>query len=210
MTCIENSSFWLLCEQQSEVFWLSPTLIPGISSVQLPTLWGPRAVLLSNQRFGGPSSWRGPLLCKSRAPQCPVSCPPAKEAEAEWSPGLALARCFVLLWPGAGSCGSPGRSAKTGSFRGARKMPVQEGWENADRGGIEVALCNAIPTPFGPPLGDPRLQSRLPTANSGSRGRSLGRKATTTISATLGVATRTQDSRPCRHLASRGQSRSQH
>lgn len=62
VTCIENSSFWLLCEQQSEVFWLSPTLIPGISSVQLPTLWGPRAARLSNQRFGGPSSWRGPLL----------------------------------------------------------------------------------------------------------------------------------------------------
>lgn len=94
--------------------------------------------------------------------------------------------------------------------KGRPENACARGWGNADRGGIGVALCNAVPTPFGPSLEDPRLQSRLPTTNSGSRGRrSLGRKATTTIPATLGVATRTQDSRPCRHLASRGQPSSQ-
>lgn len=69
----------------------------------------------------------GPTALK--APGAPVSglLPAGQRGGGRADPGLALARCFVLLWPGAGSCDSQGRSAQTGSLRGAPKMSVQEG-----------------------------------------------------------------------------------
>lgn len=152
----------------------------------------------------------GPTALK--APGAPVSglLPAGQRGGGRAESGLGSGQMLRVALARSGELRLAGQERTDRIVKGRPENVRARGWGNADRGGIGVALCNAVPTPFGPSLGDPRLQSRLPTTNSGSRGRSLGRKATTTISATLEVATRTQDSRPCRHLASRGQPRSQH